>query len=364
MKLAIAVNHSWPHCGGSETVVKQVSEGLAEKYGFECIVISTTTKSQFSYNGVKYLPCPNNHLDFYRQIESCDHLLVYSDLFIHWPRIIHNVSKVPCSLTLAPVGLNGGLRKSVVMGNLKKQHKSIKFICHTNGYHDYRILSEIGANVCLIPNAIDLDEFDKCEYIDVFKKYNIDKEKINILNVSNFFPDKGQEIIPRAMQGLEKECNLTFISSSINLQISKQLKERTIKSCGNYMDAKFFENIPRVELINFFKQADVFAFPSLIESFGIVPMESMAARTPWVAYPVGNMVNFKGGKLVDRGFSVNSNGKINDKSESWSVFRDYLMEIALNEKLKKQLSEEGRNQVEEEYCLKKVLKKYKEFICG
>lgn len=362
MKLAIAVNHSWPHCGGSETVVKQVSEGLTEKYGFECIVISTTTKNEFANNGVKYLPCPNNHLDFYKQINGCDHLLIYSDLFVHWPRIMHDLSKTPCPVTLAPVGMNGGIKKSNVMGNLKRQHEKLRFICHTKEYHDHVVLREIGANVHIIPNAIDLDEFDNCEHIDVFKKYTIDKDKINVLNVSNFFPDKGQDIIPNALVGQGKQFNITFIASSTNINISKQLKDRTMKSCESYMDAKILEDLPRKEIINFFKQADVFAFPSLIESFGIVPMESMAAGTPWVAYPVGNMKNFKGGKLVDEGFSAGANGKINPVSSI--SFRDKLFDISFNKELNKQLGKEGRLQIEEEYNLKTVIPKYKEVICG
>ena len=362
MKLAIAVNHSYPNIGGSETVVKQVSEGLTKKYGFECIVISTTTKKAFEHNGVRYLSCPNNHIAFYEQIKNCDHLLIYSDLFVHWPRIIHEISRCPCPTTLAPVGMNGALKKSMIMGNLKRQHEKLRFICHTKGYHDHRILEEMGANVHLIPNAIDLDEFDNCEYVDVFQKYMIDKDKINVLNVSNFFPDKGQEIIPNALTGQGREFNITFLASSSNLQISKQLKDRTIKACGSYLDAKIFEDLPRKEVINFFKQADVFAFPSLIESFGIVPMEAMAGSTPWVAYPVGNMKNFRGGKLVEKGVTVNPNGRVNPGVSS--PFRDKLFEVSLDKELNRRLGEEGRKQVEEEYSLETVMPKYKEVICG
>lgn len=365
MKIVFAVNHSWPSIGGSETVVKQVSEGFVEHYGYDCVVISTTTKAPFEYNGVRYLPCPNNHLAMYNMLHDCDQLLVYSDLFVHWPRMIHDISKVPCPVTLAPVGLNGALRKGVIMGNLKKQTDKLRFICHTDGYHDYRILTEMGADVHLIPNAINLEEFDNCEEVDVFQKYDIDKDKINLLNVSNFYPDKGQQLISSMLAGLEDKCNITLISSGNRHGFNNQLRSmtrRTLESKG--VDYKTLEDIPREDTVNFFKQADLFVFPSLIESFGIVPMEAMAGRTPWVAYPVGNMKNFKGGKIVDEEISVGLDGKISTREDSFRIFSNKIAEIVLDEELKVKLGEEGRKQIEEEYCLKAVLPKYKEVICG
>lgn len=365
MKIAIAVNHSYPNVGGSETVIKQVSEGLVKQYGYDCIVISTTTKASFEHKGVRYLPCPNSHLDLYNMIKDCDHLLVYSDLFIHWPRMIHDISKVPCPVTLAPVGLNGALRKSIIMGKLKSQHDKMRFICHTDGYHDYTILKDMGADVRLIPNAIDLNEFDNCKEVDVFDKYDIDKGKINILNVSNFYPDKGQQLISASLAGLEDKCNVTLISSGNRHGFNNQLRsmaKRTFET--REIEYKMLEDISREDTINFFKQADLFVFPSLIESFGIVPMESMACRTPWVAYPVGNMKNFKGGELIDGGFSVGLDGKISPQEDSFRIFSLKISKIALDEELRVRLGEEGRRQIEEEYCLKAVLPKYKEAICG
>lgn len=366
MKIAIAVNHSFPNVGGSETVTRQVAEGLTQKCGYECTIFSTTTKSPFTYNGVRYRNCFNNHIELLKQINgNFDRLLVYSDLFIHWPRLIHDLSAVHCPVVLAPVGMNAGLKKSVIMSNIKQQKDKLKFIVHTKDYHDHRILRDMGAEVYCIPNAIDLNEFDNCEEIDVLSKYDIRKDKINLLNVSNFFPDKGQDILPNCLGGLETQVNVILISSAQSYMLNNQLRSRSKRGFEMVdIHARFLEEIPRNEIINFYRQCDVFVFPSLIESFGIVPMEAMACGKPWVSFPVGNMKNFKGGKLIENGFSVNMSGKIQPQKEAFNEFSVKTYRLIENEQDRINLGQEGRKQIEEEYSLDIVIDKYKEVICG
>ena len=44
--------------------------------------------------------------------------------------------------------------------------------------------------------------------------------------------------------------------------------------------------VPRAELVHIYSAADVFAFPSRSETFGLVMLEAMACGTPMAAYPV------------------------------------------------------------------------------
>ena len=366
MKIAIAVNHSHPHVRGSETVTKQIAEGLTSKFGYDCTIFSTTTSDPFEHNGVKYKKCFNNHMDFLKQVNgNFDRLLVYSDLFVHWPRLVHNISAVKCPVILAPVGLNGALKRSTIMSKMKTFKDKLKFIVHTDGYHDQRILEDMGAEVYCIPNAIDLNEFDNCEEIDVLSKYEIREGRLNILNVSNFFPNKGQDILPSALGGIESKANVILISSAQSYMLNKQLRSRAKRGFESaQIHARLLEDIPRNEIINFYRQCDVFVFPSLIESFGIVPMEAMACRKPWVSFPVGNMKNFKGGKLVKEGFSVNMEGKITPQQASLHRFGVEVHRLVTDQNLREELGLEGRKQIEQEYSLDVVIDKYKEVICG
>ena len=366
MKIAIAVNHSHPHVGGSETVTKQVAEGLVGKHNCECTIFSTTTKKSFTHNGVKYRNCLNNHVEFLKLINgNFDRLLVYSDLFIHWPRLVHDLSAVKCPVILAPVGLNGALKKSTTMHKIKLQKDKLKFIVHTKGYHDEKILEDMGAEVYCIPNAVDRLEYMRYNEIDVFKKYNIPEGKINLLNVSNFFPDKGQDLIPSMLHGLESKVNVILISSAQSYALNNQLRsnaKRVFEASG--VNGIFLEEIPREDIINFYQQADIFVFPSLIESFGIVPMEAMAGMMPWVSFPVGNMKNFKGGFVIEEDVTIGMNGKVRPGETAKRLYGNKIYELVGDFELRDKLGVEGWEQIKQEYSLDVVIDKYKEVICG
>ena len=266
---------------------------------------------------------------------------------------------------MAPVGMNGGLKKSSVMSKMRACKDKLKFIVHTKGYHDQKILEDMGAEVYCIPNAVDLEEFDGYENRDVISHYGIHKDKINLLNVSNFFPDKGQDLLPSCLAGLEDKVNVILISSGQSYALNDQLRQKTKKRFeSSGINAIFLDELPRYDIVNFYRECDIFVFPSLIESFGIVPMESMACHTPWVSFPVGNMKNFKGGLLVDNGFSAELDGKIRPAQDAYLDFGKKVSQLIEDEELRKKLGEEGRMQVEQEYALDVVIDKYKEVICG
>jgi glycosyltransferase involved in cell wall biosynthesis len=54
---------------------------------------------------------------------------------------------------------------------------------------------------------------------------------------------------------------------------------------ARYPDARFLGVLPRTELARVYASADVFAFPSVNETFGLVMLEAMACGTPVAAFP-------------------------------------------------------------------------------
>lgn len=61
-----------------------------------------------------------------------------------------------------------------------------------------------------------------------------------------------------------------------------------------YPDVHFAGIFPQQELARFYRAADVFVFPSLTDTFGLVLLEAMACGTPVAAYPVAGPLDVVG----------------------------------------------------------------------
>lgn len=69
-----------------------------------------------------------------------------------------------------------------------------------------------------------------------------------------------------------------------------------------YPDVYFAGVFPQPELARFYRAADVFVFPSLTDTFGLVLLEAMACGTPVAAFPVAgplDVIGNSGGGILD-----------------------------------------------------------------
>lgn len=62
-----------------------------------------------------------------------------------------------------------------------------------------------------------------------------------------------------------------------------------------YPNARYIGVIPQDELAKLYSQADVFVFPSLTDTFGLVMVEAMACGLPVAAFPVAGPIDVVGG---------------------------------------------------------------------
>ncbi|BEV73238.1 MULTISPECIES: glycosyltransferase family 1 protein [unclassified Paludibacterium] len=62
----------------------------------------------------------------------------------------------------------------------------------------------------------------------------------------------------------------------------------------HYPEVHFAGIFPQPELVRFYRAADVFVFPSLTDTFGLVLLEAMACGTPVAAYPVAGPLDVVG----------------------------------------------------------------------
>lgn len=140
------------------------------------------------------------------------------------------------------------------------------------------------------------------------------------------------------------------VSKEKNLDVFKDFEDRYeiwIVGDGPYrkeleskLHAKFFGYQHGQKLADLFFNADVFVFPSLVDTFGIVLIESMSVGTPVAAYPVTGPIdiveegingytNWDLSRAIEMALSLDRSMVIESSSkwtweQCWNIFRRYL----------------------------------------
>jgi glycosyltransferase involved in cell wall biosynthesis len=117
-------------------------------------------------------------------------------------------------------------------------------------------------------------------------------DKKIIITVGRNHPKKGYKFIPEIVEYLSHKRrdflwimvgkgNETIEDAAKEKQLEQYLK--VIPAIGISKEgAEDLYTVPSTDLIALYKAADIFAFPTLIESFGLVNIEAMAAGLPVV----------------------------------------------------------------------------------
>jgi len=118
---------------------------------------------------------------------------------------------------------------------------------------------------------VDLNDFN------VYKDSAAKKDDYFII-LSAFAPNKKVELAIRAFNKNGKKLKI----------IGSGQQETFLKSVAN-KNIEFLGNLERTEVLKYLAEAQALIFPG-IEDFGIVPLESMAAGTPVIAYKSGGVL--------------------------------------------------------------------------
>ncbi len=155
---------------------------------------------------------------------------------------------------------------------------------------EYLKLSVSAERIKLIPNGVDIDRLQRNSKQDVRKKHGIPPDSTLILSVGRNHPKKGYALIPDILnmvlnQGIDAYWIIIGRRSS---EMREKIKSRSlsdriilveeIESTGS----SYY--LPPEELIHYYHGADLFAMTSLLETFGIVLIEAVAAGLPVVCF--------------------------------------------------------------------------------
>ena len=363
MRIVICCNHTYPHCGGSEKVVKQISDSMASApYNHEVIVLSGSIPSQTKYGNVTYIPCKLNKEGFLSLLQKLnpDHTHVYSDYFAHWSTVLYDCDKIPGKKSIALVGMNYMMERNADLIQLKRKQGQISVITHSDNYQDYLRCRDDGIGVTVIPNGIDLKEFDSVEP-DTFPWA---EGRRVILCVSNFFPGKGQEYLLEILRRLktlrQDDWVALFVSTTVNYFLAQMLSERLKRQLNHEsFKSRFVVDQSREDTLKAFRGSSVFAFPTQKEVAPIVALEAQACSLPWVALPVGNLPQLRGGLMAPTpGKDPKGNMKYNNLS--YDIFASHINKLLSDEEFRKKTGAAGREQIEKEYNWDLIANKYHE----
>lgn len=179
---------------------------------------------------------------------------------------------------------------------------------------------ELGADkgkIHVIPNGVDLDRFNvDIQKRKVRKELGIEEDEFLILAVGRNHPKKGFDYLIQAMALLRSQTQQRFrlaivgrgteeLRSAIEREGVRDLVITIPPPSLSSNDPQAMLELPDLRLLSFYKTADVFVTPSLIEGFGIVTIEAMAAGLPIVATKVAGTEDIihdgKEGILVEAG---------------------------------------------------------------
>ncbi len=209
--------------------------------------------------------------------------------------------------------------------------------------NDYLELGAEASKIRVIPNGIGLERFDHLPDPTMFKqRYGINGQIV--LAVGRLVKYKGiQYLLEIAPNILQKASQTKFVIVGPDFGYKNQLMN-IVKTLHLEKSVIFTGTISDHELLEAYAAADVFAFPSVHEGFGLVLLDAMACRKPIIAWKTSAMQHV----VADQaGVLVNP----------WNLqeFADSIIGLLSDKKLANEMGEKGRRTVEAKYEWKSVI---------
>lgn len=331
MNVLMMVYTYYPYIDGMQKVTQYQAEGLVKR-GHNVTIITTThpdAPDEEIYNGVRIL-----RLHYVNK-----HGIYFGNKRDYIKLVIELSSKMD---VVIPVGMQAAQTDwilpyvdEILCKKVLYLHGMADFKWHKHNYASvFSVASKIWNNIrwktLYYTNIKNMKKFDAifqlhrfdpacvfCEKHHMEKSYVIEnsandlffKDELprpqNLPNpymicVANYLRGKNQKLCLEAFyQSTVKNCELVFIGGEQTdylEELKKWNKEFSIK----YGEKKvhFLTHIPRVEIANYVKNAEIYLFSSVAEKYPLSIAESMAAGIPFITTEVGCVRYLPGGIII------------------------------------------------------------------
>ncbi len=193
-------------------------------------------------------------------------------------------------------------------------------IFYANDYQDIAFARKNNlSTIHLIPNGVDEREFLTTNDNKIRERLGIDPEHNLILTVGSKVISKGHWEIIQAFAAMKTQQSTTLVinanepKSPFSRQAARQIKNiingkwplswiATLINRQRGRKRVLIVDLPRKDLVDLYKSANLFVLASHVEYSPLVLFEANAAGTPFLSSPAGNSVEIcgwtKGGKVI------------------------------------------------------------------
>lgn len=310
MKICHLVQNYSPSIGGMQTVVQQLSERLVAQ-GHDLTVLTSFNKERSGQliNGVKIIDfaIEGNFVNGFTatvaekerflQALGADYDIVTIFAAQHWVSdlALVNLDKIKAKKVFVPNGFSRlhdpkykKLYFTLMPGWLKAMDMNVFLY---QAYQDCQFAINHGiANYQVICNGADEREFASLGSADWRQSLQIASDELLILHVGTHTGEKGHREVIEIFNKAE------FNRPAILLLVGNDFPGGCQAECSRLASIKtnsgkriIIVDLDRTQVVEAFKSADIFLFPSNLESQGMVILEAMAAKLPFLATDVGNI---------------------------------------------------------------------------
>ncbi len=332
MRILHTVQRYAPDTGGSEEVVRQLSERLAAQ-GHEVTVATgfTPLRKTDVLNSVRIAQfrCSGNDVEgitgeveryrgFIREFPA-DVMMNYAGQIWSSDAVFPLLPSLRCKKVFVPCGYSH-LRMPAYAPYYRDMPEVLtrydRAVYLSENYIDKRFADQHGlTNSVVIPNAADLDEFHAARPGDFRRKYRLGDRKI-ILNVSNHSTLKGHDFFWDVVRALKGDGVVPVLIGNTFRQGAAKWVSQCYAACrlrAATMGGLVLEGVPRADVVNAYVDATAFVFGSRVECSPLVMFESFAAGALFVTTNCGNVSDHRDVACV-----------VGNEHEAVDILRDFL----------------------------------------
>jgi L-malate glycosyltransferase len=377
MKILHTVENYNPSVGGSQEVVRQISEGLAQLG--HAVTVATSWRAdrnggrlngvqveQFAVSG-KAVNGIQGQAKQYQEFLLDGHFDIMLNYGAqHWATdlVFPILSSLSGRKVIVPCGFSGlydPTYRAYFDGLAEILRGYDQLVFHAQDYRDINFAREHGLmHLTVIPNGASEQEFDRRD--ETFRaRYGIPTELPLLLTVGSHSGIKGHRLAMHAFRQAR-------IGPSVLLVIGNEYSAVGCARRCRYRAAWFnlvalgrkriiLLDPPRADVVAAFQAADLFVFGSNVEYSPLVLFEAMASHTPFVTVACGNaseIVAWGGGGVVAPTFEVD-NGMVDADPQ---IFARAIEDLIHDSNRRRLLAESGHAAWKQSFTWEKITSQY------